>query len=113
MTDQGAIESIAKAHAAHVVYYGTPEAKCVCGWKGEDGDVHLAEVSLDALAADGYRVLKAELKPKPTHCPGTVGSRPYWMGVDQYDPCPCILPPGHEGKHACAHDVPEGSEDEQ
>lgn len=36
-------------------------------------------------------------------CVGTVGSKPWWMSHDQYDPCRCILPPGHDGDHVCEH----------
>lgn len=37
-------------------------------------------------------------------CPGTVGSKPWWMGEYQWDgPCPCILPPGHEPPCVCDH----------
>ena len=40
-------------------------------------------------------------------CGVDVSKRPYWMSPDQYDPCPCVLDQGHEGKHDCgdpAHD---------
>lgn len=43
----------------------------------------------------------------PGPCGIDAGSRPYWMGVDQYDPCPCVRPRGHDGEHGCAdHDKP-------
>ena len=39
-------------------------------------------------------------------CGKAVGTRPWWMGVDQYVPCPCILPKGHEGwEHKCIHTI--------
>lgn len=62
-TDQGAVEAAAwldvlvQAHAEHIVFYGTPAA-CKCGWTGNDGDEHLAVVSLSALAEAGYTVVK-------------------------------------------------------
>lgn len=40
-------------------------------------------------------------------CAGTVGRRPEWMGVDQWDPCACVLPAGHDGDCACRHDLGE------
>lgn len=36
-------------------------------------------------------------------CDGTLGGRPSWMSPDQYDPCRCDLPRGHEGPHECEH----------
>jgi hypothetical protein len=36
-------------------------------------------------------------------CAGTLGSRPWWMSPDQYDPCRCTLLASHEGDHQCAH----------
>lgn len=37
-------------------------------------------------------------------CGAEVGRRPEWMGVDQYDPCPCVLDKGHDGQpHECCH----------
>lgn len=36
-------------------------------------------------------------------CSGTVGRRPYWMGVDQWDPCLCVLRLNHDGKCRCEH----------
>lgn len=38
-------------------------------------------------------------------CRQPVGSRPWWMGVDQYDQCYCILSPLHLGKCRCSHGV--------
>lgn len=41
-------------------------------------------------------------------CSGTLGSKPWWMSWDQYDPCPCLLPEGHDGDHWCEHlDTPD------
>lgn len=43
-------------------------------------------------------------------CIGTVGTRPSWMGIDQYDgPCPCILDAGHDGICVCDHTKPDAS----
>lgn len=39
----------------------------------------------------------------PSRCPATLGKRPTWVGVDQYDPCSCRLPNGHDGDHECSH----------
>lgn len=36
-------------------------------------------------------------------CNKKVGSKPWWMGDYQYDPCYCILEPGHAGECACDH----------
>ncbi len=41
--------------------------------------------------------------PTPTRCDKPVGSRPSWMGVDQYDPCRCMLARGHLGGCVCEH----------
>lgn len=38
-------------------------------------------------------------------CGHDVGSPPWWMSQDQWDPCSCIRPLGHTGWHACEHDV--------
>jgi hypothetical protein len=38
-----------------------------------------------------------------TRCAGDASTRPYWMGVDQYDPCRCDLAAGHSGVHGCEH----------
>lgn len=36
-------------------------------------------------------------------CEYDLGTRPYWMSPDQYDPCRCLLPDGHDGPHQCTH----------
>lgn len=43
-------------------------------------------------------------------CGRDVGSRPTWMSPDQYDPCPCLLPIGHEAacQCSCPHVTPPG-----
>lgn len=68
-----------------------------------------------ALNAAGFRVVPIVddatlqevedmvLGTLPSRCPATLGKRPTWMGVDQYDPCSCRLPNGHDGDHECAH----------
>lgn len=38
-------------------------------------------------------------------CGGERRSRTDWMGSDQYETCPCVLPKEHAGPHACDHDV--------
>ena len=38
-------------------------------------------------------------------CGKPVGSPPYWMSRDQFDPCPCVLEPGHEGICKCDHTI--------
>lgn len=40
---------------------------------------------------------------EPVRCLGTLGKRPSWMSPDQYDPCRCELPNGHDGDHRCEH----------
>lgn len=46
---------------------------------------------------------------KPT-CEGRVGSKPYWMGVDQWDGgCRCLLEPNHDGKCLCEHDLDDAA----
>lgn len=42
---------------------------------------------------------------RPALCGLPVGSKPSWMGVDQYDPCKCILPTDHEPPCKCSHQV--------
>lgn len=39
---------------------------------------------------------------EPEQCGKPVGSKPWWMGVDQYDPCPCTREPDHDGLCECA-----------
>lgn len=45
-------------------------------------------------------------------CPGTVGSKPWWMSRDQYNadggPCPCLLDAGHEPPCVCDHTALNG-----
>lgn len=46
--------------------------------------------------------------PATMRCDGTLGSKPWWMSWGQYDPCPCLLPEGHDGPHWCEHlDTPD------
>lgn len=59
------------------------------------------------LAAETRRLLDAATPGVPERCIDTLGSRPSWMGVDQYDPCRCKLPNGHDGDHLCSHDAAE------
>lgn len=40
-------------------------------------------------------------------CTETLGTKPWWMSPDQYDPCRCWLAAGHEGDHQCDHTNPE------
>lgn len=43
---------------------------------------------------------------KPVYCEGRVGSRPWWMGQDQWDGgCRCVLAPNHDGDCLCEHDM--------
>lgn len=42
-------------------------------------------------------------------CKQPMGTKPWWMGVDQYDPCPCVLPSNHTEDHECKHGVKEGN----
>jgi hypothetical protein len=46
-----------------------------------------------------------EIEHPDPRCTVDVGSRPSWMSPDQYDPCRCTLPRGHEGAHACEHTI--------
>jgi hypothetical protein len=68
-------------------------------------DIDAARAVLAALG----EATEPEPKPPPTRCEGTLGSRPWWMGVDQYDPCRCDLPFGHDGEHQCKHTRQESS----
>lgn len=36
-------------------------------------------------------------------CGKPVGQRPWWMGLDQWDQCYCLLLPGHDGSCRCKH----------
>lgn len=38
-----------------------------------------------------------------SRCTHDLGRRPSWMSPDQYDPCRCLLPKGHDGEHECSH----------
>lgn len=40
-------------------------------------------------------------------CGKRVGSKPWWMGNDQYDPCRCLRAEGHEGECQCEHTFDE------
>ena len=44
-------------------------------------------------------------------CGRQVGSRPWWMGPDQYDPCHCIRDKGHDGECRCTHTGPRCTSD--
>ena len=44
-------------------------------------------------------------------CDKKVGSRPWWMGVDQYGPCYCIRLKGHDGDCWCAHTKPDNNQE--
>lgn len=59
------------------------------------------------LADRARALLDAATPETPERCIDTLGSRPSWMGVDQYDPCRCKLPNGHDGDHLCSHDAAE------
>lgn len=48
-----------------------------------------------------------EPEKRTERCTVDVGSRPYWMSPDQYDPCRCKRPAGHELPHACDHENAE------
>lgn len=43
-------------------------------------------------------------------CGGRVGSKPWWMGSDQYDPCHCLRAEGHDGECQCEHTFEEASD---
>lgn len=43
-------------------------------------------------------------------CGEPVGRKPGWMGVDQWDACPCILKAKHDGVCKCKHTVGGGPE---
>lgn len=40
-----------------------------------------------------------------TVCNKKVGSKPWWMGSDQYDPCYCLLDKDHDGECKCSHTI--------
>lgn len=79
-----------------------PPARCsFVGEKsnGYDDRCGLAE-GHDGMHMAAVYTLLTDLDPR---CKGTLGSRPEWMGVDQYDPCRCRLDRGHDGPHWCEH----------
>lgn len=61
---------------------------------------HLQE-GKSLTAGEKPRLLSWRLIEAPT-CGRDLGSRPSWMSPDQYDPCPCVLPEGHDGDCACS-----------
>lgn len=73
------------------------------------GCSEVADAHLIANAPAWLASLLAEVKrfrapvTAPARCGVDLGTKPYWMGVDQYDPCPCLLPNGHDGAHVCEH----------
>lgn len=69
----------------------------------EQAAVEEATHAYAAALADLVRGQKDSTVPEQTTCGKQVGSKPYWMGEGQYDPCHCILPLHHEGKCACEH----------
>lgn len=81
----------------------------------EPFEVPVSQSILDALTAAGFQVVpivddatRQEVEDMvlgalPSRCPATLGKRPTWVGVDQYDPCSCRLPNGHDGDHKCSH----------
>lgn len=58
--------------------------------------------AIDAAATIEAIVRRLYVRMDP-RCQGTLGDRPSWMGVDQFDPCRCVLPRDHDGAHACEH----------
>lgn len=40
-------------------------------------------------------------------CPFPVGSKPYWMSEDQWEPCSCIYLKNHDGPCKCSHLIKE------
>ena len=55
---------------------------------------------------DTLRALATGTHPQAA-CPLPVGSRPYWMSEDQWDPCACILLKDHDGPCECSHTTKE------
>ena len=75
-------------------------------WPGEMA--HRVEVAAErVLSLLGESPVPDE--PRDERCGGTLGRRPYWMSPDQYDPCRCDLPAGHDPSpddpsgHSCEH----------
>ena len=84
--------------------------------EGPDNLVVRHPASYVATFADMARAVLA--LPAPTadpvdFCRKGVGTRPSWMGVDQYDSdrCRCILPTGHDEPCACEHTAPAPTAD--
>lgn len=50
---------------------------------------------------------------KETLCGKDVGSKPWWMSADQFDPCHCKLPKNHADICRCEHMLSEMVDDEQ
>ena len=47
--------------------------------------------------------MNAPMPPVDPRCTHVLSRRPEWMSPDQYEPCRCELPAGHEGEHECGH----------
>jgi hypothetical protein len=72
---------------------------------GDGGDVEVLED--DGFVHHCWPMLEIRTRQVDPLCKKDVGTRPYWMGVDQYDACPCLLPKGHDGGCVCKHSPPE------
>jgi hypothetical protein len=99
--------------------WGDPESAITVAldgdWKGLDKngeETHGTTVGIVTLlcgdcwtwAEDDEHIVAKPLEQRAA-CAKPVGSKPWWMGVDQYDQCYCVLPPGHDGDCACSHTV--------
>jgi hypothetical protein len=60
------------------------------------------KAAIDAAAEVEAIVRRLRVRMDP-RCKGTLGERPSWMSPDQFDPCRCTLPRGHDGDHECEH----------
>ena len=49
------------------------------------------------------------LKENKQKCGINMGTKPWWMGPDQYDPCPCVLDVDHKNDHECKHGIKENN----
>ena len=107
------------AHMVHTFTDGETPFRCYRPATHEVNDITGQWIPVCDAHGRGRGVPEDRLRPTPTAggkvdtapeaCPLDAGERPYWMGVDQYDPCKCLLTKGHEPPCVCSHTAPADS----
>ena len=103
LTAQEALNWIEIKPPMHHSNYRVQSVAVYKKWKPEGENLVVHE-----LPGGGYSVQEKAVpgfKLNQSVCNKRVGSRPFWMGVDQYDPCYCLLPAGHKDDCKCEHTI--------